>query len=76
MRFHDVSGEGYEFLVEKVLELDRLNPSIAARLLTALARWRKYDSQRQVLMRAQLERVLHATNISKDSYEIASKSLA
>ncbi len=76
VRFHDVSGEGYEFLVEKVLELDRLNPSIAARLLTALARWRKYDSQRQVLMRAQLERVLHATNISKDSYEIASKSLA
>jgi aminopeptidase N len=76
VRFHDPSGAGYAFLADRVLELDRLNPQVAARLLRAVARWRRYDSARQDLMKAQLERVLAAPEVSKDVYEIASKSLA
>ena len=49
-------------------------PQIAARLLRAIARWRRYDDGRQAAMRAVLERVL-AAKVSKDAYEIASKSL-
>jgi aminopeptidase N len=75
VRFHDASGEGYRFLTDQVLELDRINPQIAARLLRSMARWRRYDSGRQALIRTQLERILAVEGLSRDSYEIASKSL-
>jgi aminopeptidase N len=74
--FHRRDGAGYRLLVDKVLELDRRNPQVAARMLSALGRWRRFDEARQGLMRAQLERVVAAPGLSRDSYEIASKSLA
>jgi len=74
-RFHAADGSGYAFLVDRVMELDPANPQIAARLLRALARWRRYDPARQALMRAQLERVAATSGLSKDVYEIAAKSL-
>jgi aminopeptidase N len=74
--FHRRDGAGYRLLAERVIELDRRNPQVAARLLGALGRWRRYDEGRQGLMRAALERVLAAPGLSRDSFEIASKSLA
>lgn len=74
--FHRRDGAGYRLLVDKVLELDGRNPQVAARLLGALGRWRRYDAGRQVLMRGELERVVAAPGLSRASYEIASKSLA
>ena len=62
-------------LADRVLELDPLNPSIAARLVKNLSRWRRYDPARQTLMQAQLERILATEGLSKDVYEIASRSL-
>jgi aminopeptidase N len=76
VRFHDASGAGYAFLADYVLELNGLNPQVAARLLGAMTRWRRYDAVRQALMKAQLERILAAPGLSKDVYEIAAKSLA
>ena len=76
VRFHDASGEGYRFLTDKVVELDAINPQIAARLARVLVSWRRYDAQRQHMMKAQLERILAVEKISRDLYEIASKSLA
>ncbi|MBF0288760.1 MAG: aminopeptidase N [SAR324 cluster bacterium] len=73
--FHQVNGESYQFLKDCVLELDVLNPQIAARLLGCFSHWRKHDEKRQILMKAQLEEVLHTTNLSSDVYEIATKSL-
>jgi aminopeptidase N len=75
-RFHDRSGDGYAFHADQVLALDNLNPQVAARLLGAVTRWRKYDEERQGMMKAQLERIAAAPGISRDCYEIASKSLA
>ena len=57
------------------MQLDPLNPQIAARLLTPLTRWRKFDDQRQALMKAELTRVMAAQNLSPDVYEVVSKSL-
>ncbi|OKY75902.1 MAG: aminopeptidase N [Desulfobulbaceae bacterium DB1] len=73
--FHDKSGAGYIFLTDRVLELNSVNPQIAARLLNPLSRWRRFDEARQGLMRAELERILAAGNLSKDVYEVAAKSL-
>jgi aminopeptidase N len=74
LRFHAADGSGYAFLREQVLALDPANPQVAARLLRAIARWRRYDAGRQDKMRAVLEAVV-AAGVSKDLYEIASKSL-
>jgi aminopeptidase N len=75
-RFHDRDGEGYRLLADVVLELDRMNPSIAARLMGGFDQWRRFDRDRQTLMRAEIERVLGRRGLSKDVFEIASKSLA
>ena len=45
-------------------------------MLNALTVWRRYDTNRQTLMKAQLERIIATENVSKDVYEVASKSLA
>ncbi len=76
VRFHAADGAGYAFLGEQVRVIDPLNPHLAARLLQALVRWRRFDVGRQALMRAELERVLALPGLSKDSYEVAAKALA
>jgi aminopeptidase N len=76
VRFHAASGEGYRFLGDYVLKLDPLNPQIAARLVSAFSLWRRYDEGRQTLMKGQLQRIAATPKLSKDIYEIVSKSLA
>ena len=75
VRFHDASGAGYEFLKDCVLTLDRLNPQIAARMVGAMNRWRRYDETRQALMKTSLEEIASMPDLSKDCYEIVSKAL-
>ncbi|MDA1099434.1 MAG: aminopeptidase N [Proteobacteria bacterium] len=74
-RFHAADGSGYRFLADRVLQLDPINPQIAARLATQLGRWRRYDEGRQALMQAALRRILAVDGLSPDVFEIASKSL-
>ena len=74
--FHAADGSGYRFLTDQVLTLDALNPQIAARMLRIMSRWRRYDPARQALMRGEFERVLAKQDVSRDLFEIASKSLA
>ena len=76
VNFHDVSGSGYEFIADYIIELNKLNPQIASRLTTVFTMWRKYDDQRQALMKQQLERIKAEPKLSKDVYEIIDKSLA
>jgi aminopeptidase N len=76
VRFHAPDGEGYAFLAHHVLKLDKLNPQVAARLCNAFSPWRKYDQSRQRLMKTQLERILAWSELSRDVYEVVSKSLA
>src|SRR5690606_37895309 len=73
--FHHVSGEGYQFLADQVLTLDPLNPQIAARLLTPLTRWKRHRRIRRDLMCQQLRRILAREGLSRDVYEVVSKSL-
>lgn len=73
--FHNSDGSGYQFLADQVLALDVMNPQIAARLIQSMSRWRQYDESRQALMKNQLERILKEKSLSKDVYEIVSRSL-
>ena len=76
VRFHDAGGGGYAFLADTVLQVDAMNPQIAARLASAFTMWKRYDAPRRALMQAQLERILATPGLSKDVHEIAAKSLA
>jgi aminopeptidase N len=75
VHFHRQDGAGYHFLADQIIALNALNPQVAARLISALTQWRRYDKQRQQLMKAQLQRIMQTENISRDVYEVASKSL-
>ena len=74
VRFHDKSGAGYRFLADKIEELNSINPQIAARLVSPLINWRRYDPKRQSQMQQELDRILAIKDLSSDVYEIASKS--
>jgi aminopeptidase N len=74
--FHQISGNGYQFLAEQVMALNAINPQIAARLLTPLTRWKKYPTKQQKLMKQALEDILNLEDLSKDVYEIVTKSLS
>jgi len=74
VRFHEMNGAGYVFLADKILQLNTINPQIAARLVTPLINWKRYDSKRQELMRGQLERIANTPELSRDVYEIVDKS--
>ena len=76
VHFHARNGQGYQFLAEQVLRLNALNPQIASRMVAGLAQWRRYDLERQALMKQALQQIIDIENLSKDVYEIASKSLA
>jgi aminopeptidase N len=74
VRFHEASGAGYTFLADKILQLNTINPQIAARLVAPLINWTRYDERRQGLMRGQLERIAGTRDLSRDVYEIVYKS--
>ncbi|PAN36740.1 hypothetical protein PAHAL_6G306500 [Panicum hallii] len=76
VNFHAKDGSGYKFLGEVVLQLDKINPQVASRMVSAFSRWRRYDETRQALAKAQLEMIVSANGLSENVYEIASKSLA
>jgi len=76
VNFHRADGAGYRFLADRIIELDRLNPQVAARLVTPLSRWRKFATDRQQLMQQELARILATDKLSPDVYEVVSKSLA
>jgi len=75
VNFHQKDGSGYRFLADCVIELNAINPQMAARIMSPLSRWRKYDEDRQEMMKRELERILDTENLSPDVFEIASKSL-
>ncbi len=73
--FHAVSGSGYVYVADKVIQIDAINPQIAARLVAPLTRWQRYDVERQALMKNALTRIMELDELSKDVYELVSKSL-
>ncbi len=74
--FHAVDGSGYAFLADKVIKLDALNPQMAARMLSPLTRWQRFDLHQQEMMKMQLQRIRSSGELSADVFEVLEKSLA
>jgi aminopeptidase N len=75
VHFHAANGQGYVFLGNAILELNAINPQVASRMVTPLTAWRKVEPSRQLLMKAQLQRLIDTKDISNDVFELANKSL-
>lgn len=73
--FHNEDGSGYRFLADQIIVLNKRNPQLASRLCTPLTRWKKLKAELSAQMKQELERIL-AQDLSKDVYEVVSKSLA
>lgn len=72
--FHQKDGSGYEFVAERVLKIDRINPQVASRLATSFSMINKVDSLRQQGMKKALQKIIEG-QISRDTYEVVSKYL-
>ena len=73
--FHAANGSGYTFHADRVIELDGINPQIAARMASAFNRWKRYDEDRKMLMKTELQRIASAAGLSGDVAEIVSNAL-
>ena len=75
LRFHAADGAGYRLVGEVLRTLDGINAQVAARMAGAFENWRRYDKQRQSLMRAELEAMLAMPDRSSNIFEVATKML-
>ncbi|MEL6204549.1 MAG: aminopeptidase N [Pseudomonadota bacterium] len=73
--FHHASGAGYALLADWLIKLDKLNPQTTARMTTMFETWRRYDADRQDLMRAALSRIAATEGLSRDTTEMVTRIL-
>ncbi|MCF8151792.1 MAG: aminopeptidase N, partial [Sulfuritalea sp.] len=73
--FHAADGEGYKLAADVILELQAMNPQVAARIARAFDRWRQYDNERQGHARAQLERIQACPGLARDIAEVVGNAL-
>jgi len=74
-QFHRLDGRGYSLLEQVVTRMDGVNAQVAARLVTPLLSWRRFDPLRQDLIRAALKRLASLPGLSNDVYEKVNRSL-
>jgi aminopeptidase N len=74
-RFHNSQGRGYDFLAERIMEIDPFNPQVAARLLESLTSWKRLDSEHGQRMKSALLKIQAGGTLSEDSFEIVTKTL-
>jgi aminopeptidase N len=74
--FHRPDAAGYVFWSERVIELDAINPQVAARLARALDRWKKLEEPLRRAAREAITRVAAKPDLSNDVREVVSRALA
>ena len=73
--FHAKNGEGYKFIADKIIEIDKINAQMASGLCSAFRIYEKMNETNKNLMKEELERIISTHSLSKNSYEIISKIL-
>ncbi len=74
--FHRADAAGYVFWADRVIELDAMNPQVAARLARALDRWKKLAEPYRTAAREAIARVAARSDLSNDVREVVSRALA
>jgi aminopeptidase N len=73
--FHAADGAGYELIADTVIALDPINPQVAARTLGAFRNWRMMEPKRRAMAEKELRRVAERDDLSRDTGEIARRSI-
>ena len=73
--FHQADGAGYKFAVNKIVELDQINPQVSARMANAFLHWRKLLPAQAALMKSEIQRMAAMPKLSKDLDELVTTSL-
>ena len=73
LQFH--CKEGYQLLTEVIIELDRLNPQIAARFVGIYNHWRRFTQKYSSLQKNELNSIINRKELSDDVYEIVHSAL-
>ena len=73
--FASPDGEGFRFLAEQVLDVDKTNPQVAARLLTAMRSWQSLEPVRREHAGQALETIAGKTSLSPDVRDITDRVL-
>ena len=71
--FHATDGSGYRFIGDKIIEIDGINPQIAARLATNFTIYPKLEAHQQAQMKAVMDKILQKPGLSNHTLEIISK---
>jgi len=74
--FHNADGSGYQFLADIIIELNSINPQIAARLASQFNNWKSFKDLHKSQMQTQLQRIAQSPDLAKDIREIVEKALA
>ncbi|MDM0011696.1 aminopeptidase N [Variovorax sp. J22P168] len=73
---HRADAAGYVFWSDRVIELDAINPQVAARLARALDRWSKLAEPYRSAAREAIARVAARPDLSKDTLEVVTRALS
>jgi aminopeptidase N len=73
--FHRPDGAGYRFWADRVLELDAVNPQLAARIARVMDRWTKLAEPYRSAAREAIGRVAARADLSSDVREIVTRAL-
>ncbi|WP_144395562.1 aminopeptidase N [Pleionea sediminis] len=74
-QFHRLDGLGYQLLGDVIYEVDDFNPQVAANLSKQFSVARHLDQSRQAMVKSILENLKNKEKLSKDVFEIVSKTL-
>ncbi|WP_412051695.1 aminopeptidase N [Hoeflea sp. Naph1] len=73
--FNRADGAGYRLLAREVIAIDKRNPQLAARILTALRSWQSLEAGRQEQARLALVSIREAGALSADVSDIVDRML-
>ena len=72
--FHAPDGKGHEVIADIIQRADKLNPALAARLLTSFEQWKKLEPKARASAKTVLERLQEA-GLSKNAMDIVTRAL-
>jgi aminopeptidase N len=75
VNFNRADGRGFEFVADRVLEIDAFNPQVAARLLAAFRSYKALETGRRRAAHKTLQRIAKAKPLSRDALEIVTRML-
>ena len=73
--FHRKDGKGYAFMVDRIVEMDKINPMLSARLAIFFSDWRQWDKSRAALQKQALEQLLSIEGATTDLGEQVKRML-